>query len=102
MAFAGIGRPQKFFDTLKTLGVDIADAMPFPDHHTYTDGDVKFLRKLAADNQATLVTTTKDFVRLRPEYRRNVETLPVGVDFDDELAVDKLLEQIFEAHNGKA
>ena len=35
IGFAGIGRPRKFLETLKTLNVDIQDFVPFPDHHKF-------------------------------------------------------------------
>jgi tetraacyldisaccharide 4'-kinase len=43
VAFAGIGIPQKFFDTLRAAGAEIAAARAFPDHHRYTAGDLSGL-----------------------------------------------------------
>ena len=36
VAFAGIGRPGKFFDTLAEAGLAVVERIPFPDHHAYT------------------------------------------------------------------
>src|SRR5690606_26980869 len=33
VAFAGLARPEKFFDTLTAMGAKLVDAVPFPDHH---------------------------------------------------------------------
>ncbi len=96
VAFAGIGRPEKFFDTLKVMGVDVRDAVPFPDHHTFSGGDLNYLNKLAADNGATLITTEKDFVRLSPEQRKGVVTLPVEVIFERRADLDKLLADVIK------
>ncbi|MEA5413117.1 tetraacyldisaccharide 4'-kinase, partial [Synechococcus sp. BA-120 BA3] len=63
VAFAGIGRPQKLFDSLAEAGGQVADAVPFADHHPYTKGDLQFLRSLARDHGARLITTSKDHVR---------------------------------------
>ena len=77
VAFAGIGRPQKFFDTLHKAGYNIAEAVPFPDHHTYRDDDLAGLQSLAARHNAKLITTEKDHVRL--PKGADVETLPVDL-----------------------
>lgn len=78
VAFAGIGRPEKFFDSLKAQGLNIIEARQFADHHPYTDADVNELVTLAALRQARLLTTEKDYVRLTPEQQQHVQ--PVGVN----------------------
>ena len=35
IAFAGIGRPEKFFETLAGMGCDLVSVRRFPDHHAY-------------------------------------------------------------------
>lgn len=65
-AFAGIGRPADFFATLS----DLAGCRAFPDHHRYSERDLAVLHGLAGG--ATLVTTTRDAVRLPPDARRAV------------------------------
>jgi len=55
----GIARPQRFLQTADALGYTIAEALAFPDHHTYTPDD---LRRLAGK---TVLTTLKDAVKLR-------------------------------------
>ncbi len=97
VAFAGIGRPEKFFDTLTNLNVDILDAIPFPDHHTYTRADLDYLKKLASDHQATLITTEKDYVRLSPQDREGVLTLPIEVQFKQRVKLDSLLNNVINS-----
>jgi len=65
IAFSGIGRPGKFFDTLEQLGARIAARYAFADHHAYTPEDAKTLLTHAQRAQARLVTTQKDWVRMR-------------------------------------
>jgi tetraacyldisaccharide 4'-kinase len=64
VAFAGIGRPEKFFDTLREAGALIAQTRAFPDHHVFTQSELDDLRARAAAEQASLVTTRKDYVRM--------------------------------------
>lgn len=102
VAFAGIGRPEKFFDTLSSLDVDVRDAVPFADHHVFSENDLKYLRRLAEDNQARLITTEKDYARLPLAFRSDIEILPIQIQFDDPEALDKLLEDVIKrAANGK-
>jgi tetraacyldisaccharide 4'-kinase len=65
IAYCGIGRPAKFFDTLERLGARIAARYAFADHHDYTPEDAAKLLTHAQQAQARLVTTQKDWVRMR-------------------------------------
>lgn len=96
VAFAGIGRPEKFFDTLTALNVDLKDAVPFPDHHAYSPADFDYLRRLAKDYSATLITTEKDYVRLPVEQRTDIVTLPIQVQFDREGDLDRMLANVIK------
>jgi tetraacyldisaccharide 4'-kinase len=92
-AFAGIGRPEKFFQSLRDLQCEIAEAVPFPDHHAYTPDEVIGLVDRAVAQKAVLVTTEKDRVRLPPEARGMVKVLPVRLHFRDDQMLDQLLER---------
>ena len=96
VAFAGIGRPEKFFDTLEAGGAKPVDAVPFPDHHVYTDSDIAYLKSLAKKYDAQLITTEKDFVRLRKDQRDGIVTLPVRAVFDETETLDRLLSSVAE------
>ena len=65
-AFAGIGRPEKFFGTLAEAGAVLVTTTEFPDHYAYRGDDILRLQRAAAADDALLVTTEKDFARLRP------------------------------------
>lgn len=82
VAFAGIGRPEKFFATLRSLGADIRAEYAFADHHRYCESDFAALGR-AAGPDAILVTTEKDYVRLSPGWQSRVATLPVILRFED-------------------
>jgi tetraacyldisaccharide 4'-kinase len=65
LAFAGIGDPERFFTTLRSAGVDVADTATFPDHHPFAASEIAALAARAARSALILVTTEKDLVRLR-------------------------------------
>ena len=95
VAFAGIGRPQKFFDTLTQAGAVLADAVPFPDHHTFSEADIKYLRTLVSERNARLITTEKDFVRLTEAQRDGVLTFPIHIDLSQSY-IDALLAPVLK------
>lgn len=77
VAFAGIGRPEKFFDSLRELGVVPVAEESFADHHPYGPADLTRLQALASRHHARLITTAKDALRLPPDVRAEVAVLPV-------------------------
>ena len=95
-AFAGIGRPNKFFDSLRRHGAEIVEEMPYADHYKYKDEDIESLFLLASEYEASLITTEKDYVRLPKGYRKGVHTWPISVVFEDELTLRRLLHPIIE------
>ncbi|MEQ1608237.1 MAG: tetraacyldisaccharide 4'-kinase [Hyphomonadaceae bacterium] len=97
IAFAGIGRPERFFDSLqKQEGVELAEGVPFPDHHAFTRSDIDYLMKLSKERVARLVTTDKDHVRLSPELKDHVLRASVEAKFEDEPAFAALLARVLQ------
>jgi tetraacyldisaccharide 4'-kinase len=94
LAFAGIGRPEKFFATLRSLGAQLVGARAFPDHHRFTGSELDRLRRDAERAKARLVTTAKDIVRLSPANRRGIEVLDVEIAWHDCAALDELIRPI--------
>lgn len=64
LAFCGIGRPEKFVETLGAAGARNAVLRPFADHHAYVDADAERLLAEAGRTGLPLVTTEKDAVKL--------------------------------------
>lgn len=91
-AFAGIGRPRKFFATLERIGARVVGTRAFADHHPYTAGDVASLLREAKAAGATPVTTAKDAVRLSPEARAEIAVLTVRLAWRDEAALINVLK----------
>lgn len=66
VAFAGIGRPSKFFHSLEAIGAEIVSRHAFADHHGFRPDEIATLQQLALSANARLVTTEKDLARTGP------------------------------------
>jgi len=82
VAFAGIGRPEKFFNMLTEMGFVLADKIGFADHHFYTKHDIETLEGAANAQKAKLICTEKDFVKLPPDFAAKVECVKISLKFE--------------------
>jgi len=96
VAFAGIGRPGKFFATLEALGCTLVMTVGFPDHHRYTADEIMQLVEAAHAAGATLATTEKDHVNMPADAQPMVTPVPVTLIWDDEAALDQVLAPVLD------
>ena len=92
-AFAGIARPGKFFTMLADAGVHVADTLSFPDHHPFSEANLRRALAQAARLDAHPVTTPKDAVRLAAPWRDRVGVIGVSLAWEDPAAIDAMLER---------
>jgi len=74
-AVAGIGNPQRFFDTLTALGYRV-DPHPFPDHYPFSSKDLVF------DDENPVILTEKDAVKCLSFYNKNTYYLRVDAKLE--------------------
>ena len=94
VAFAGIGRPEKFFKTLRDAGCHLQATHAFSDHCPFEKGEIEPLRRQADDLGALLVTTAKDAIRLNNATRLGIEVLTITIEWEDETAIDAILKHL--------
>jgi tetraacyldisaccharide 4'-kinase len=78
LALAGLARPGSFLRTLEQLGVSLQGTALFPDHHTFTAGELQEVEARAVRHGARVVTTEKDAVRLPKGFE--AWTVRLGVE----------------------
>jgi tetraacyldisaccharide 4'-kinase len=99
VAFAGIGRPDKFFTSLRALGAKLVETHGFADHHVYSTAEIALLRERARNAGATLMTTEKDLVRMNAGERAGIDVLPVKAVFDATRELERLFAAMFNNLN---
>lgn len=85
-AVAGIGNPQRFFDTLQDLGFK-GRCLAFADHHDFTEADFRSL------GSSTVLMTEKDAVKCQQFASATWWALSVEVQLPDEF-VTRLLKSL--------
>ncbi|HBY85620.1 MAG TPA: tetraacyldisaccharide 4'-kinase [Colwellia sp.] len=87
-AIAGIGAPQRFFDTLKEHQLKVINQQSFVDHHAFALADFTDF-----DDNIPLLMTEKDAVKCHSFCKENWWYLPVDAAFSDkdrQLLIDKI------------
>lgn len=69
MVFSAIGNPSSFEQTLACIGIDIIEAIRYPDHHDYGMLEMQYISERAISKEVVaMVTTGKDAVKIPTEF----------------------------------
>jgi tetraacyldisaccharide 4'-kinase len=91
----------RFFNTLRTSGIDVIEHRAFADHHPYAQGEIEGLIAEAKRDALTLVTTEKDLARLR-SCGHQIVPFPVTLEFVDAALLRKFVaDRLFKARERK-
>ena len=91
--FSGIGNPHTFSDTLKNLKIKFHGYEKFPDHYDYKESDLQKLKHLAKIKNCELLTTEKDYFRLKKSFRKNINYLKVELSVEQKKQFYKYLNE---------
>ena len=91
IAFAGIGNPINFFNLLKESGLNIIENISFPDHYAFMKKDLKNLLEKAKKNNATLLTTEKNYYRIKDDNKKEIAFIKLKIEIEN---LDKFLGEI--------
>ena len=67
VSLCAIARPESFAASLRSLDLNLIQSHAFPDHHWFSEKEVRQIFAFAEENSAYVVTTAKDMVRIK-EY----------------------------------
>ena len=91
LMFCGIGNPHEFEQTLIKYKFNVSKKIIFPDHHKFSNIDLKKLNYNASRGNLTLITTEKDFFRLNKAQRKNVKFLKIKLEIKNKEKLKKIL-----------
>ncbi len=91
--FSGIGNHHTFSDTLRGLKIKYYLYEKFPDHYDFKESDLQRLKTLAKLKNCELLTTEKDYFRIKKSFRKNINFLKVELSVDQEKQFFKYLNE---------
>ena len=89
--FSGIGNPENFKQTLVDNNIKITKEIIFPDHHNYTQKDIDHIRSEATKNNSKILTTEKDYMKIKSYKNDDIKHLKIELDIKNE---DKLINYL--------
>ena len=92
LIFSGIGNPESFKDILEKNNLKIVKEIIFPDHYEYKKKDIEKIELLANSQNAKILTTEKDFVKLEKFNFKNINFLEMDLHITDEKKLLKLIK----------
>ena len=95
IAFAGIGNPYSFFNTLLDNKVNIVKQMIFPDHFQFTEKNYEILFQEAEKNNCNLITTEKDYVRINDQFKNKIYYTKLSTKLIGKEILEKELKKLF-------
>ena len=91
LAFAGIGNPKNFFNLLKDNGFKVKQEISFPDHYNYSKDEIENLISKAKEEGLTLLTTEKDFFRIKRSDFKKINYVSVDLKILNNKSFEKIL-----------
>ena len=91
IAFSGIGNPENFNLTLKKNNFKILKYFSFPDHYDYNKKDINVIKKFAYKNKAKIITTEKDYLRIKKEFRNDIRFIEMELEIHNETEFNNLI-----------
>lgn len=80
MVFSAIGNPSSFEQTLSSIGVNILEAVRYPDHHDYGMLEMQYISERAKSlNAVAMIATSKDAVKIPTEFIYSARQIPLYI-----------------------
>ena len=96
LVFSGIGNHKTFISMLKINNFKILKDIEFPDHYNYSKSDVDKIISISKDKNCKILTTEKDFLRLRNYVSNEIKYIYSKLEILDEEKFLETLSGIYE------
>lgn len=101
IVFSAIGNPSSFEQTISSIGLNIVEAVRYPDHHDYGMIEMQYINERASSkNAVAIITTAKDAVKIPTEFiysNREIPLYILNMDICITEGLDKFKEIIANA-----
>ena len=84
LIFSGIGNPDSFKSLLKEFNFKIEKEIIFPDHYNYKKKDVERILEIAKKLKTKIITTEKDYIKIKKFNKKNIDFLEIGSEIKNE------------------
>ena len=91
VVFSGIGNHETFVEMLKANKFKISKHLEYPDHYSYPLSDINKINQIAKSYDAKIITTKKDFLRIKDKYKNNIEYIEVSLKIKQ---IEKLKQKL--------
>ena len=98
LVFSGIGNHKTFIDMLKNNNLKIIDDLEFPDHYQYLEKDLDKIVNKAKKNNAKIITTEKDYLRLGFFDKNKILFIKSNLEILNEKNLTKILTDLNETN----
>ncbi len=100
VAFAGIGHPPRFFNTLESLGADVVRTQGFADHQDFDQNEIIKLSSIGEN----VIMTEKDAVKCQSFAQENWWYLPVSAEFSsqDKTRILNRIKEVMEDYGSSS
>ena len=88
-----MGNPEEYERTLKKYKFKIKEKFVFPDHHKFSNSEIKKIKKIAKNNKIEIITTEKDYFRLNNKNKKNIKFLKVNLQIKNIKKFSRFLEE---------
>ena len=95
LAFAGIGNPENFFQILKDNNINVKYEINFSDHYEFKKLELEKIIKKASEEDCELVTTEKDYLRIKKYGFKEIKFLELRLQIFKEENLFKEIEKCF-------
>ena len=91
LTFSGIGNPVGFINTLNKYGIKSEKNLIYPDHYEYSEKEINKIKEIANKKNLKILTTEKDFYRISPKLRKNINYLQIRIKINNLKQFNKFL-----------
>ena len=96
LVFSGIGNHKTFLSMLKINNFNIIKDIEFPDHYNYSKNDIDKIISLSKNLNCKILTTKKDFIRLKNLETNDIEFITSNLEILNEEKILETLSKIYE------